>query len=133
MTQRDVVVDASVVASWLLPSDTGDKTVEILGRVRLHAPSIFWAETRNILLAAERRKRLTETMMVEAVSLLPAVRVRLDTAPEGDYVMGLARVYELTAYDALYLELALRRQAPLLTLDRNLAAAAAGEGLPTLR
>ncbi|MCY4475638.1 MAG: type II toxin-antitoxin system VapC family toxin [Chloroflexi bacterium] len=43
--------------------------------------------------------------------------------------MQLARTHRLTFYDALYLELAVRRSAQLATLDRNLAAAASNEGV----
>ena len=46
-----------------------------------------------------------------------------------DDMMRLARSHRLTAYDAAYLELALRKGAPLATLDRRLAEAARAEGV----
>ena len=45
-------------------------------------------------------------------------------------VLALARTHRLTVYDAAYLELALRVDAPLATLDRKLAAAARAAGVP---
>ena len=43
--------------------------------------------------------------------------------------MGLAFEHGLTFYDALYLELAIRRQLPLATLDNDLQRAAAASGV----
>ncbi len=44
--------------------------------------------------------------------------------------LTLAGRHRLSFYDAIYLELAKRRAAPVATLDKALARAAAGEGLP---
>ena len=49
-----------------------------------------------------------------------------------ELVLTLARKHRITAYDAAYLELALRLDAPLATLDRALASAAAAEGAPLI-
>lgn len=46
--------------------------------------------------------------------------------------LTLSDRYDLTSYDAAYLELALRRQLPLATLDRELAAAARAAGVSVL-
>ena len=43
--------------------------------------------------------------------------------------LALARQYDLSAYDAAYLELAMRRGLPLATLDEDLEAAAAAVGV----
>ena len=92
---------------------------------------LFWAEMRIILLVLERRKRLTVDMPSEALSILDAIAVNLDETPDGGRVIQLARSHQLTVYDALYVELALRLQTPFWTLDRKLAAAAQREGVPT--
>ena len=52
--------------------------------------------------------------------------------PGSSRVMALARRHRLTAYDASYLDLALRTDGPLATLDRTLARAATAEGVPLL-
>lgn len=57
------------------------------------------------------------------------VALQLDHAPDGDALLHLARKHRLTAYDAAYLELALRAAAPLATLDDRLARAARAEGV----
>ncbi len=125
------VLDASAAAGWLMPDESPppDLTDEI-GSGTLAAPHLFWVELRNILLVGERRGRLPEGAADRFVAAVDDLHVELDTAAESAAVMALARRHRLTAYDALYLELALRRRAPLLTLDKALRAAAAQEGLP---
>ncbi len=127
-----IVVDASVAATWLLPDETNAQTAEVLGAARLHAPWLFWAEMRNILVVAERRKRLDKPMLSEAVVLLEGLQIVFDSTPTGDRVIALARDHRLSVYDALYLELAQRLGAPLLTLDQKLAKAASQEGVDLL-
>lgn len=124
-----IVIDASIAASWLLPDGTGGTPLEILESSELHAPSLFWAEMRNILVVSERRKRLTIDTLSEALSILDAIVVNFDNTPDGGRVIQLARSHQLTVYDALYVELALRLQTPFLTLDRKLATAAQREGV----
>ena len=126
------VVDASAAASWLLPDETEGAYQEVLQTAELHAPVLFWAEMRNILVISERQKRLTGNMVSEAVSILDALKVNFDNSPDGSRVLQLARARDLTVYDALYVELALRIQTPFLTLDRKLAAAAEREGVPVV-
>lgn len=126
-----MVIDASIAASWLLPDELQCTSLADLGSSELHAPMLFWAETRNILVVSERRKRLSVDMLSEALSILDAIAVNLDEAPDGSRVVQLARSHQLTVCDALYVELALRLQTPIWTLDRKLAAAAQREGVPT--
>ena len=124
-----MVIDASIAASWLLPDETVGTPLEALGSSELYAPSLFWAEMRNIPVVLERRKRPTVDTLSEALSILDAMVVNFDNAPDGSRVMQLARSHQLTVHDALYVELALRLQTPFLTLDRKLAAAAQREGV----
>ena len=126
-----MVVDASIAASWLLPDEVQRTSLADLGSSELHAPMLFWAETRNILVVSERRKRLSVDTLSEALSILDAIAVNLDESPDGSRVIQLARSHQLTVSDALYVELALRLQATFWTLDRKLAAAAQREGVPT--
>lgn len=72
----------------------------------------------------ERRRRLEPSQTAEILARLARLPIVLDHEPIGDAVLALARAHRLTFYDAAYLELALRRDAPLATLDRQLAAAA---------
>jgi predicted nucleic acid-binding protein len=65
--------------------------------------------------------------LIEAVE---GLGIELDTTPSPAGVLALARRHGLTVYDALYLDLALRRDAVLSTLDTKLAQAARSEGVP---
>ena len=123
-----LVVDASALAAWLMPDEAGQALEAPLAEAgSLHAPGLLWAELRNILLMGERRGRLPEGLADEMMAAVDAMAVEMDHAPDGAAVMALARTHGLTIYDALYLELALRLGARLLTRDRALQAAALAE------
>jgi predicted nucleic acid-binding protein len=122
-----VVVDASVTISWYLADEAAATTQTVLGilaEVEGIVPALWWFEIRNALLMNERRGRLDATQIAAILAHLAKLPIVLDRDPTGDAVFALARRYRLTFYDAAYLELALRRDAPLATLDRRLAAAA---------
>ena len=93
------------------------------------APSLWWVEVRNGLVTAERRGRLTQEDTAAALQAIDALGVQLDQAPDSASLLRLARTHGLTAYDALYLELSIRQQRPLATLDGKLGAAAQAEGI----
>jgi predicted nucleic acid-binding protein len=67
-----------------------------------------------------------------ALELLKGLPVVIETDVEEDALMQLARRHKLTAYDAAYLELALRKGHPLATLDAKLAIAARAEKVPLI-
>ena len=79
------------------------------------------------MLVAERRGRLAAADVDEALIRLAALPIAVRDGGDDRQVVNLARKYALTAYDAAYLELALREGAPLATLDKRLAEAARAE------
>ena len=93
-------------------------------------PQIWHFEVRNSLVSNERRGRMTDAQTPRVIAALDELPITTDTQPDLDVTMTLARVHRLTFYDALYLELARRRQATLLSLDTALLSAASAEGLP---
>lgn len=126
------VVDASVTASWLLPDETdprADAAYERLDDDEVLAPSLWWFETRNILVMNERRGRIAGDDARRAFAFLSALPLIVDREPEEKTVLSLVRSHKLTVYDAAYLELALRKRSPLATLDDALAAAARAESV----
>ncbi len=126
-----LVVDSSILLSAFLPDEDGpDLAALVAPHDDLIAPWLLWIEVRNILLTAQRRGRLTDTFADEILDAIEGLGVSFDTAPRSDAVLHLARSHGLTAYDSLYLELALRRQADLATLDHALQRAARAEGVP---
>ena len=129
------VVDCSTAIAWVLAdehSESADMALDVVAAHGARVPALWWVETRNVLLKAERRGRIAPADTETALSMLKRLRIRLDHAPRGGEVLRLARAYGLTAYDAVYLELALRERRPLATLDRELARAAEEAGVDVI-
>jgi len=124
------VLDASVTASWLLPDENDQDAWEAWKRSekeQVWAPLHWWFEVRNTILSGERRKRISETLTSRALARLSVLPISIEARPDDTAVFNLARRYRLTFYDAVYLELAVRRKLPLASLDRDLIAAAMAE------
>ncbi len=126
----DVVVDASSVASWLLPDEDGAALDQVLAqRPRLFAPFLFWSEIRNTVIIQERRQRLSSQGADKGIEILTGLRITFDRNPESSNVIDLARKHRITVYDSMYLELALRLNTPLLSADQALQRASRAEGV----
>ena len=126
------VLDASVTASWCFPdeqSTVADVAMDRLLDDEAIAPALWTIEVRNILIVNERRNRIEPDdadAFLRDLARLP-IRVRRDTDERA--IVALARKHRLTAYDATYLDLAVRTGVAVATLDRYLADAARVEGL----
>ena len=121
-----------MAAAWVLPDEeaaVADLALDRLVEETAKVPDVFWLELRNLLLSAERRRRI-DVHHAEA-SMRRLRRLRIHRAEESDdlEVMALARAHRLTAYDASYLALAVREGCALASLDRRLNEAAAAEGV----
>jgi predicted nucleic acid-binding protein len=134
--QAGFVLDGSVTLSWYFQDEAdpyADSVRDSLDRVEAAVPSLWALEIANVLIVGERRGRSTEAQATTWLGLLRALPIHVDdeaTARAWDETMRLARTWTLTAYDAAYLELALRRGLPLATLDdklKNAAVAAGGQ------
>lgn len=136
MSRSGVVVDASVSAVWLLPDETDELSEALLSatsRIDVWVPALWQIEICNLLASAQRRRRITEVKRRELVSAAAGLRLRVDREPVSmPELDALAGTYGLSAYDAVYLELALRRMLPLATTDGRLQKAAADAGVPLL-
>jgi predicted nucleic acid-binding protein len=126
----DFVIDTSVVMSWCFRDEINsyaDMILEKLESNTAFAPSIWPLEVANVLLVAERKKRLSEADTVRFLTLLselPIIVEQEDTERMVHEIVALARKHHLSSYDASYLHLAMRKGIPLATLDKNLIAAA---------
>ncbi|HVW78393.1 MAG TPA: type II toxin-antitoxin system VapC family toxin [Alloacidobacterium sp.] len=126
------VLDASTTACWAFQDEQHPDADAALERMRTDqaiAPSLWWFEIRNILIVNERRKRLSEADTAAFLRDLAVFSVEIDITPETDEVLRLARTHKLSIYDAAYLELALRKNVPLATLDADLSKAARMESV----
>ena len=129
------VLDASVTLAWALDEHKTEAADQALRRLlddTAVAPAIWWFEVRNVLIVAERRGRRTEARSAALLRAVARLPIEIDRDPEEAVVLGLARRHGLTIHDAAYLELAMRRRAPLATLDAALVRAAAVEGVKRL-
>jgi predicted nucleic acid-binding protein len=103
--------------------------------VKALAPALWWWEVANVILAAERTKRLSAEDARQHLSLLRSLPIEIDdqsVSQAWSTTMLLARTHKLTSYDASYLELALRRGLPLASLDKQLRSAAKIEKVSVL-
>ena len=122
-----LVVDASVSAAWFLPDEATLFTEAVLtatARGDVWVPALWWLEIGNLLLSAQRRRRITSDKRQELVAAAEGLRLRVDREPVSlRSIDALAERHGLTSYDSAYLELAIRRRLPLATLDQALVAA----------
>lgn len=132
----DWVVDSSIALAWGLPDETSKEADRFLSRISMRSvlwvPALWWYETANALLMAQRRKRLGEAERIRLMELYQRLPIRTDVALDSDIVwhlQTLAIEYHLSAYDAAYLELAQRRGLGLATVDRALRHAAQKAGM----
>ena len=126
-----LVLDASITLAWAFQEvePAASEARERLRREEAVVPSLWWFEVRNGLVMGERRGLLTEQRIGRFLRDLSRTATIVDGIPDEVAVLTLARRRRLTAYDAAYLELALRRGLPLATLDGALASAARAEGV----
>jgi predicted nucleic acid-binding protein len=129
------VLDASATAAWCFPDENAladNAAIDRLAHENALVPALWWAEVRNVLIVGERRGRIDAIGTARFLADLQRLRIQIDRNPTSDLVLALARRHRLTAYDAIYLELAGRFGIPLATLDARLAGAARAEGIPLL-
>jgi predicted nucleic acid-binding protein len=129
-----LVLDCSVALSWFFPDEKTAFTEAALDLAALKecwVPAIWRLEFPNALLVAERKRRLTRAERLQVLEEASRLRLRVDAAVQEMRAIGdLAERHDLSTYDAAYLELAARQGSALITLDKDLAAAAVAAGVP---
>jgi predicted nucleic acid-binding protein len=132
------VLDASVALLWLVPQtnpqgvDYAEATLKALQATQAIVPSLCALEIANVIAKVESKGLVTQADSQRFITLFARLNIVTDQATAaralGD-TLQLARRYKLSAYDAAYLELALRTGLPLATLDADLAKAASATGV----
>lgn len=129
-----IVLDCSYTLAMVLPDESRPRDLDLVLRSRLFAPLIWPIEVANALRNVVRRRRLEGADVPAVCSRIEACEVEIavtgDGSVRGHYLA--ASGHELTAYDALYLELAVQRRCALATLDAELATAARRAGVTVL-
>ncbi len=124
------VLDTSVTMAWCFDDESNpyaDAVLESLEKNTALAPGIWLLEVSNVLVVAERRNRMTKADSVRFQELLKELSIQVEYSTQ-QRVFGenldLAREQNLSAYDAAYLDLAMRAGCPIATLDNALRDAA---------
>jgi len=129
------VLDASLTLSWAFGGESTPFTLGILKSLEtVHAvvPALWPFEVANVLNTAERRGRMNLAAQAAFLERLRRLPIAVEHRPArwlAQQILPLARTYKLSAYDAAYLELAIREGLPLATLDEDLRQAACAAGV----
>lgn len=128
-----LVIDCSVSLAWFLEDERNAFSDAVLRATETSdawVPAVWPLEFANGLLMAERRRRITRASRLDALQRVLLPGLRIDSTPaDMQAISALAERHDLTTYDASYVELAQRLGIELVTLDRDLAQAAAAQGV----
>ena len=129
------VLDTSVTMAWLFEDEASPNTESLLDRLSTEealVPTLWTYEVGNVLLMAERRKRITEAQGKRFAHLLQSLPIHI-SEPNPNPLWGnavvVAREYGLSVYDGTYLDLAMQQGIPLATRDKALIKAAKKAGV----
>jgi predicted nucleic acid-binding protein len=133
MSPEAVIIDASIAIAHLIDGLDTQSVRKALAEwtdagVALLVPPLFWIEVSNVLM---RRYAQPPEEIVEDFVNLDDLGMRTVDIDRATLLLALDQMarFGLSAYDAVYLALALATAAPLATLDKRLAAAAGEHGL----
>lgn len=127
----DIVIDTSALLAVIVGEPERDRIVELTAGHNLVGPgSIVW-EIGNAFSAMLKQRRLVLSEARRGLRIFDAIPLRFAKV-DLDRALAIAYQTKLYAYDAYFLDCAVRRPAPLLTLDRGLARAALKIGVKLL-
>ncbi len=131
------VLDNSVVTGWYIPAQATPYAQTIATRLetdRAIVPALWQLEFANVLKTACTRGKLSLDNAREIVDTIAALPIELDSglAPSPRQLLELAMRYNLSSYDAAYLELAMRHGIPIACQDAKLKEAALQAGVVVL-
>ena len=127
------VADNSVIVGWFVESQSNTYSRDLLDRAAkddVHVPMIWRAEFASVLLAFSHNRRLQPAQVPAIIEHIERLDLIDDAVPPSvRTLVELGRRYALAAYDASYLELALRLKLPLAAHDGPLRKAAGRAGI----
>ncbi len=132
------VLDNSVTMRWFFGDGKpqqlayAGKVLDAMKNASARVPATWGLEVANVIARAEAKGLVTEARSGVFLEMLEGVAIEVDMATFShalSHTLQLARRYKLSAYDASYLELALRLGIPLATLDEDLQKAAKKAGV----
>lgn len=118
------VVDISFLVSQFMPDKqpavADDFFYQLKSSDDLYIPHLTWYELCNVLAVSVQRKRITSeqaTIIFQRIKLLP---LKTETVIDQESIVNIAHTYKLSGYDAVYIDLAIKMQAGLASLDKQL-------------
>lgn len=118
------VLDASLTLSWFFEDEKSDYAEAVkasLHKTEAVVPYLWHVEVANALMVAERRERVPTATVERAAEVLQRLPIHVDRSdPPMPALIKLARTHDLTAYDAIYLHLAIEKALPIASFDRRL-------------
>ncbi len=134
------VIDCSFSASLFLPDESSAKTASFFTALsksnELTVPLLWWHEITNVLSVSLRKNLLKHADIINIISLINELEITTDSEYGSEYIKkiyDISQTYRVSAYDAAYLELALRKKSSLASLDNELCNAAEKAGLSILK
>jgi predicted nucleic acid-binding protein len=133
-----LVLDGSCAIGWMVDKPTPRTALRALHLLQSGTigvvPELWYYEVTNALIVSERRGRTTSQVVSGHIMDIERLAAFLEHSPTSpSALIAAARHSGLTAYDAAYFELALRRNLPLATLDAQLRTAAQKAGIELLQ
>ena len=130
-----IVIDTSIAIGWFVDtqrSDVGERALDLAADAGWIVPFHFGLEFASSLRGLERRNKIaaakTDAALLSISKMSPVVDLTTQHEPQTK-LLPIARRFDITLYDAAYLELALRTKLPLATRDKELAKAAVKAGV----
>ena len=121
------VLDSSFCGAFIMPDERSQKVTDFFEKItedsKLCVPALFWYEISNLLTSAIKRRRINLPEIMELFKLLPQSKFTTDFSYGNEYtntVTSLAIKYGISSYDAAYLELTIRKNAMIGSLDEKL-------------
>lgn len=134
----NLVLDCSIALAWIYADETTEPVRQVFDTVSeggAWVPGLWRLEVANVLEMGVRRKHHDAAFRDSTLADLAQLPIQVDTETDRQAwgaTLRLAERHQLTLYDAAYLELALRRNLPLASLDEDLRRAARAEKVKVL-
>jgi predicted nucleic acid-binding protein len=132
------IIDSSFCVALIMPDEKTQLIDDAFSKIKdkeLIVPQLWWYEVGNVLRTNVKRKRLDPNNISGTFRVLSSYNIITDAQGGIDYIktlFDLALKHDLSVYDASYLELGIRKQATVCTLDGPLKAACVASGLPVM-
>ncbi len=127
---KEIVVDASIALAWGFPDEVNQYADSVLNELedkQILVPPIWTSEITNAILIAHKQKRVSTLEIQRFIDLLEGLTIKEVSIPlhwSISNILPLAQKYDLSAYDASYLAVAIRHDAAIASLDTRLVKAA---------